>query len=225
MCPHRLEQEYVHVCLRLHKYRCRCSSFDWWVCECFHSTSYSVTAVSAYTAHIKPSIPPFFPFVLHSPLSSPFLCFSFHWSWVNLAPRSANSQGTVRRIKVSHPKQLLSAPWSSTGRIENQSVVVRAKKGSSCSYATARIAFIHPHFDRKFNNYPRAQLQNMISMDPDDNGFYMQLRQRGNYPVYGNNGAWEWDNCLLVSVVVGRATGNLLTVGFNIRDNHSGTDI
>lgn len=31
----------------------------------------------------------------------------------------------------------------------------------------------------------------MISMDPDDNGFYMQLRQRGNYRVYGNNVAGE----------------------------------
>lgn len=57
----------------------------------------------------------------------------------------------------------------------------------------------------------------MISMDPDDNGFYMQLRQRGNYPVYGNNVAGEWDNCLLMSVVVGWPTGNLFIIRFYIQ--------
>lgn len=48
----------------------------------------------------------------------------------------------------------------------------------------------------------------MISMDPDDNSFYMRLHQRRNRPVCGNNGARKRDNCSLL------CSGNAFTPQF-----------
>lgn len=78
----------------------------------------------------------------------------------------------------------------------------------SCNYGGAKIAFLSSHIERKFNNYSQVKLRNMISMDPDDNSFYMLLHQRRNHPVCRNNGAGKWDNCSLLSVFYGQCSGN-----------------
>lgn len=54
----------------------------------------------------------------------------------------------------------------------------------------------------------------MISMDPDDNSFYMRLHQRRNRPVCGNNGAGKTDNFSLLSVFYGQCSGNVFTPQF-----------
>lgn len=207
-----------------HKRRCRCSSLHWWV---------GVSKERAALWQLSPQRPLTWNSPSHSPfvLSLPPSLLSPSNVWLHPPPswmrhtgvgvsfqavrcqllRYANKNTIICQNKLTQP---FSPLWGSGKR----SFVVfggfRLERGSSCSYASARIA--SPHTDRKFNCYPRAQPPNMISMDSDDNGFYMQLRQRGNYPVYGNNGAGEWDNWLLMSVVVGWHTGNMFIIRFYI---------
>lgn len=125
-----------------------------------------------------------------------------------------NKNKTTRHLK----KKTILLHCPPQGRMKNNLLWFegfKSGKESSCSYVTANISFLSAHIDRKFNNYCRAQTQNMISMDPDDNGFYMQLQQRGNYSARGKkNNAGEWDNCLVMSDVSRQPSEKLFILRF-----------
>lgn len=75
---------------------------------------------------------------------------------------------------------------------------------------------------QKIQQLHQVKPRNMISMDPDDNSFYMLLHQRRNHPVCENNGAGKWDNCSLLSVFYGQCSGNGFIPQFYIQ---TGSDI